>query len=81
MIIKVTKENIENGLQRDCRNCPIALAIFDSTKRIGYVGINCVTIGYDTIRLPFAAQTFRDRFDNGFRVEPFQFELSDGLDP
>ena len=78
MIVKVTREHIENGQKNDCRYCPIGLALKDA-------GINTMTKerwvqnenGWiDTsATLSHRLETFASNFDNGKPVHPFSFRV------
>lgn len=78
--VSITQEGINDGVRRDCQSCPVALAL---TRAIGeeviVSGIWC-TIAPDTlavkmIELPRAVREWIVRFDRGFLVSPFTFEL------
>ena len=68
MKIHVTKEDIENGQQRDTEACPIALAIRRKLRRDDLcVDANGIFSNNDSIPwtpLPYKALVFIDVFDN-----------------
>lgn len=81
MIITVTKENIEQGVAKNCRKCPIALAVAalirpDVTLQIDEI---CCILNmgahHDTFSLPCSARKFINHFDKQQEVAPFKFEL------
>lgn len=92
MQITVTQDDIDNGAQCNCTDCPIALAVRRATGGCGVqVGQRWVDI-YDTTdrwpvsaaagsySLPQSAQIFVETFDDDeggpAAVEPFAFELA-----
>ena len=78
-IIKVTREDIENGEPDSSGSCPIALA----TRRAGVVNLNSdIYVTGDRIlfsnrfaRLPLKASLFIEEFDLGEVVMPFEFTI------
>lgn len=87
MKIRVTKKDIKEGKPKSCAKCPIALAV---TRKTGYRWIlvgGCVDVyksrrkmadedSYKTAILPLDAHSFIRRFDQGYPVEPFTFDLT-----
>jgi hypothetical protein len=76
MIIRVTQEHISMGKARESRKCPLALAIRDAItwKAVVVVGTTTFSIGEMWYNLPDTARSFRNDFDNGLPVFPFEFE-------
>ena len=90
---KVTQKDINTGKRGFCKRCPVALAIqwqtpLDWEVSVGaYIGEIAFYYREDTkkgpseprIRLqtPIIASRFIRNFDEGFPVEPFEFELPD----
>ena len=78
MWIRVTQECIDEGVGSDPHWCPIACAIRARSEwgRV-VVGWNRVSVDGEVFKLPWAAQTFVERFDGGGKsaVSPFEFEL------
>ena len=84
MIIKVTQDDIDNGIKEDNCFCPIALAITRQLNREVSVCTRWIYIygdhnigwvydhQYDT---PLIVRRFIDDFDFDRKVEPFEFEL------
>ncbi len=83
MLVKVTQKHIDEGKRADCYTCPIALAILDIDPKpvnvqvkYSYVMIYIEKNGkYKQYELPWEAREFISKFDNGKKVEPFEFEL------
>lgn len=86
MLIKVTAKHIKEGSPMVPCDCPIAKAITEATEQHARIGLKRMTVGQDRYTLyfrnwirskllPDAANTFAHRFDTGFSVEPFEFEL------
>lgn len=82
ILIKVTQNDIDQGLRAHVDCCPIALALqreLDSDlctvhpKKYASDGY----IRYQNIQteLPFEANAFANEFDKGEFVEPFEFEI------
>lgn len=73
--INVTEEHIAKGKRRNCRSCPIALAIKQKFNcedvEVGYV-MFIKNYKFDN---PTKVDTFIFDFDNGFPVKPFNFDL------
>ena len=81
MKIRVTQEDIERGQARNCRKCPVALALrkhFSFAEVYGtrwYGGSE--SLGHRIRDLPRVAAAFIARFD-GHKCgdpQPFEFEL------
>ncbi len=90
-LINVTAQDISEGRRKDCKTCPIALAVrrivkpeCDVKVSTTYVGIH---FNYEALKdddseiiksfpdLPSNARTFIVRFDRELPVQPFAFEL------
>ncbi len=62
MKIKVTQDDIDNGLRYLPNSCPIGAMYFVTSK-------------FERLPLPPVAKEFIKRFDNRGTVKPFEFEL------
>ncbi len=81
MKVSVTAEDIANGIRKNCRGCPVALAT-QRTYETAYVWVNTesITIDYQDPRIvktPSDVKRFVLKFDAGEPVFPFEFELED----
>ena len=76
MKIKVTKEHIDKGRKKSALSCPIALAIGDKYGLDASVGPESCVIGYTICDLPKSVKKFIKLFDNGYSVEPFEFNIN-----
>lgn len=75
--IKVTQEHINNGIKCSGVRCPIALALnFAGDIFVDECYIDDID-GNRRFNTPPEASAFVSKFDAGFAVEPFEFELSD----
>lgn len=77
MIIDVTQTDIDSGTRRSIASCPLARAL---TRAFGRpVGAEDVVIdfnkGWRIASLPKRAIAFRNNFDAGRPVMPFEFEI------
>jgi len=88
MLIKVTEEDIAAGKDNDGDSCPIALACKREIKEAIRVSHSAIYFPYtfndatpfvpDIDRvcwLPKTAIGFIQLFDNGLKVDPFEFEI------
>ena len=82
MKIQVTRSHINRGERGQNKCCPVALALLE-TKRFPYVSVNGIRIhtspgsskmGYE---LNEKIQKFIEKFDMGFYVYPFEFDLDE----
>lgn len=87
--VDVTRQDIDNGEQNECRLCPIAIALHRATgKRWEVDGESARELvllpGDDVyfrkprspwVGLPRTVRQFIKAFDNGEDVQPFNFEL------
>lgn len=81
--IKVTQDDIRNGLKETASLCPIALAAKRSLAKIGSMdGVGITIIGFTAnngrqynLDLPNEVTEFIRRFDGDEPVEPFEFQL------
>lgn len=78
MKVRVEQKHIDNGDIADAFGCAVALAVIDAT------GAGCVSVDESTIcaddyqyTTPEIAKLFIERYDNGEKCEPFEFELVD----
>jgi hypothetical protein len=75
MIVTVLQRHIDKGVPGDCHCCPLAKAISEATGlnfMVIVFGAHCGNLHVD---LPKIARDFRYSFDEGEKVEPFQFEI------
>jgi hypothetical protein len=78
MRIRVTQECINDGVQCDCRACPVALAIrrkYPKRDVSVYRDEMLLRHPYRKISLPQRACDFITAFDEGMPIKPFSFEL------
>lgn len=77
MLIKVIEEDINKGCVRNDTHCPIAYAIHRSLPEIEEVSVGNFRVHLDdkNVYLPVSAREFIKRFDQGEKVNPFEFEL------
>lgn len=80
MIIKVTQDDIWNGIKDDCCNCPVALAI-GRRFPVESVAVRSLAITIGGIKFPLPVHVWQwiRKFDTGCAVEPFEFELPEKL--
>ena len=80
MKITVTQDDIDNGIRRSCRDCPIALAL---RRRFPSADIHVdgygIAIEDGRAFVPLLARRFADDFDNGRPVCPFELEIDPWL--
>ncbi len=75
--IRVTKEHITTGRPEEQTQCPVALAIRD---QVGvwtpvYIDEDGIFIPDKRCTTPASVECFISKFDKGFDVEPFEFNL------
>ena len=75
--VDVTQEDIDHGVQSDCRKCPVARAI---SRALGFQVEAYSTIGIwlsdsDKVPTPAIASAFIRQFDEFKPVSPFSFDL------
>lgn len=74
--IRVTQDDIYNGVPRAIDNCAVARAIRrdtgDPNAEVGIVF--CEVNGHD-VNVPRFVSDFITRFDDGYPVEPFEFDI------
>ena len=76
--VEVTQTHIENGSRRDCRECPIALAITDKLGMIAEVTLGQAEVLNTLYKLPEEADSFLRQYDSGYgtcTAEPFSFVM------
>ena len=84
MRVKAEGRHIEHGKQCQCYACPIALAVCEAagTERASVDG-SCIqwreSDGWKVGATPEKARQFITAFDNGDPVQPFEFELEQGI--
>jgi len=80
--VRITKSLIKKGRRGNCSYCPIGLAL----RTLGFhrVSVYNTFLQFTTSRnskkylganLPYEAETFVNRFDDGKAVEPFSFSF------
>lgn len=90
--INVTQEDIDHGVQKDCKKCPVARAIkrtfqYLSQNLVVSVDYGCCYLDYPSFSgkfrinfgLPVAVDIFISAFDMGNpykSVEPFSFQVN-----
>lgn len=85
MRIEVTQEDIDTGVARDCRACPVALAVRRATGQSARVVVNAdeiilrdsttgLLLGW--IKMPPDVAKFVADFDRGRPVSPISSELN-----
>ena len=81
--ILVTQEDISQGVKKQCKRCPIALAVrrsLDTALTEVFPSVCYIKRNRDsfceTALLPDTAQDFIARFDHDQPVEPFSFQLT-----
>lgn len=76
MKIQVTQEDIDKGIQLDCTDCPIAVAIRRITSLPGIeVDDSHIEIDHKEYHTPDEVIEFICVFDAGLTVQPFEFDL------
>jgi hypothetical protein len=84
--VSVSEIHIKSGIRTDCSRCPIALAIKDVLENESEISVGLGTLkvyeGGVTrhYELPSIAKSFISSFDSKLSVEPFEFEITEGLD-
>lgn len=79
--ISVTAEHINAGEQRDCADCPVALAIKDTLHPLSieitddFIHFGLPGGRYSPVHTPENVSYFVDKFDDGQPVQPFTFTL------
>ena len=77
-IVKVTQKHIDNGERYAVDSCPIALALKDAgynTDGVGWFSyIVFSQANYAEYKLPASVLRFRQAFDSGNPVRPFNFK-------
>lgn len=75
--VKVTQEHIDNGGLRNCRACPVALALIDAGYSEVAVSADGLYISdsFGRLEVPPAVAKFIKAFDSGYQVWPFEFAL------
>ena len=80
IMVEVTADDIENGIQSDPCLCPVALALARAEYDNPYVGLVTFSVGYVGTNyrsgyMSYAATQFIRAFDEGEPVEPTTFAL------
>lgn len=77
--VVVTQEHIEQGTVQNRYHCPLALAIKEATGTKCGVGTKLVyTESHSCLwSLPESAQRFVRRYDEGYPLEAFEFDLTE----
>lgn len=81
MLISVTEKDIRKGVRTSCRFCPIARAAKRAFKAVSVAVVSGKLFveskeEVGMYLLPKSADDFIDAFDNGSKVEPFEFEVT-----
>lgn len=77
--VKVTPEDIENGIRGDCSECPIARSLMRIVNQPVSVGPDWISIGLKGLygrATPWRATEFIRAFDHNMPVTPFSFDLA-----
>lgn len=85
MQVSVSQHDIDFGKPHQSWNCPLARAI---QRSLGVIGGHKVEVGsrvvyaqvgekWGAVSLPEIAYKALERFDGGFEIEPFTFELGE----
>jgi hypothetical protein len=79
MLIQVTQDDIQNGERWNGHQCPIALAMFRAGIRFPSICRNTIMWYEDhefkAIEPEPLVSKFINDFDNGYSVDPIEFEL------
>lgn len=75
MVIEVTEEDILLGKREDCYKCPVARAVERATGEPCSVRGGYITFDEGQLRYPISVGAFTLRFDRGWMVTPFTFEI------
>lgn len=77
MTISVTQEDISMGVRRQCKSCPIALALrrINPDYRVD-VDTDRIRFGNKSFNTPEKVRDFIKAFDAKKQVSPFTFRLS-----
>ncbi len=75
MTINVTQDDIDKGLRRSWKECPVARAITRITGEVTIVGIGCISTNEGLFSAPQVVKDFVRKFDLLEEVQPFTFEL------
>lgn len=82
MTIEVTQDDIDSGIARQCRDCPIALAVERAAnvpRRSVVASQYEIKIGGQYFKVPKSALDFINAFDAEMSVKPFTFELTERI--
>ena len=83
MLVNVTDEHIADGYKNNCILCPVALACKGAGAIYASVTETVAELQMSEfgprffVDLPEEACLFIHKFDHGYRVEPFTFELKE----
>jgi len=81
--VRVTQYHIDDAFRGSMYHCPIALALADTTRDTWSVGLASAyqhTPSGHVVRaypLPVTARWKARDFDQGYDIEPFEFDLGD----
>lgn len=77
--IRVTKKDVKEGKQGNCKSCPVALAASRRFKRIMYASVASIACpnlpGNNTIRLPNSVTLLIRHFDRTKEMPIFGFSV------
>lgn len=84
--IAVTREHVENSLEKDSHHCMVADAVHTAVPWAAFVMADIQTIRFSNLKTgqryifltPPAAQKAIIKFDQGKNVSPFEFTLNQG---
>ena len=75
MLVKITQTYIDKNNRHSSRWCPVARGLRAAGCQKVMVGADCAWIGGKQVFLPAKVKRFIHRFDTGWSVRPFKFEL------
>lgn len=83
-LIKVSNNDIQNGVRKDASNCPVLLALERAYNTKCLVGVNFISVlqdrGYDIYTIPESVKDVIYAYDMGQDMKPFWFILHDPIE-
>jgi hypothetical protein len=74
--VQVTQEHIDKGERHICARCPAALAMSDAGLEAGvYSDFLYLADSGESVAMPWDVARFIKKFDLGWPVEPFTFDI------
>ena len=73
LVVHVTQDDINKGVEGNSHLCPIARAVRRLGKKRVTVDGAQIQVRSRWYEMPYKAEKFVDRFDMGKRVKPFTF--------